>query len=103
MNAKTLNQITADIAALRTEIANLANAIAMNRRPNDDPTSFSVLQFCQRNNISRRLFFRLQQEGRAPRVMRIRGRKSIRISREAETDWVRAREADRAAERQAAE
>lgn len=47
----------------------------------------SVEHFCKSNGISRSFFYKLQREGKAPRVMKI-GRRTL-ISREAASEWRR--------------
>ncbi len=49
--------------------------------------AFSVEDFCQAHAMSRFTFYRLQKNGRGPRVMRVDGRQ--RISVEAAADWRR--------------
>ena len=53
--------------------------------------AFSRAEFCVRNNISLSLYNRLKQQGLAPAEMQLNT--SIRISREAELEWQRARTA----------
>jgi hypothetical protein len=55
-----------------------------------EPQVISRKDFCIRNKISDCTFFKLQREGRGPRVMHV-GR-TIRITLEAERDWRAARE-----------
>jgi hypothetical protein len=58
--------------------------------------AFSVAEFCLRNRISPTTFHKLKREGRGPRVMWLGA--AQRISREAEADWRRAREAEAASQ-----
>lgn len=51
----------------------------------------SVLGFCQRHQISRSHFYNLLARGEGPRIFRIG--KLVRVSAEAEAEWVRQREA----------
>ena len=53
--------------------------------------AFSISEFCRRNCISRSMFYKLRRFGIGPRVMRV-GVRQI-ISRDAERDWQREREA----------
>lgn len=55
------------------------------------PTALSIDEFCERNRISRALFYILRKEGGAPRVMKVRGRTLISVA--AEHDWQRQMEA----------
>jgi|SRR5215472_5356380 len=52
------------------------------------PASFSLRQFCNRHGIRERHYYQLQAEGRAPRTMTIGN--EVRISRQAEADWISA-------------
>lgn len=52
--------------------------------------AFTIDAFCRSHGISRALFYKLQKDGRAPRVMRV-GAKPL-ISVEAAADWRRAME-----------
>jgi predicted DNA-binding transcriptional regulator AlpA len=45
----------------------------------------SVADFCRTNSISRSLFYKLQREGKGPRIMKI-GRRTL-ISQEASAEW----------------
>ena len=56
----------------------------------------SIAGFCRRQKISRAHYYNEKNAGRGPREYRVGT--LVRISPEAETEWVRAREAD--AERQ---
>lgn len=49
------------------------------------PNAQSVDAFCESNGISRSLFYKLQREGKAPRIMKI-GRRTL-ISSEAAAEW----------------
>jgi hypothetical protein len=65
--------------------------IAQTRRP--ELASFTILQFCDRHQISESTYHKLRREKRGPRVLSI-GTDGIRISRQAELDWIREREAE---------
>jgi hypothetical protein len=54
------------------------------------PASFSINQFCQRYHISRAKYFGMRKAGIGPVEMRL-GPGTVRITREAELDWQRAR------------
>jgi hypothetical protein len=55
------------------------------------PASFSINQFCQRYHISRAKYFGMRKAGIGPAEMRL-GPGTVRITREAELDWQRARQ-----------
>jgi len=54
-------------------------------------------QFCFKHNMSARHLQRLKEQGRGPRMMLV-GNKATRITPEADRDWVKEREAERAAQ-----
>ncbi|TGQ17881.1 transcriptional regulator [Mesorhizobium sp. M2E.F.Ca.ET.166.01.1.1] len=64
-----------------------------------DHTDRSIPGFCRRQKISRSSYYNLKTAGLAPREYVIG--KLVRISPEAEADWVKAREADGDARRAA--
>lgn len=64
------------------------------------PRDPSIAGFCRRTLISRSSFYNLVAAGEAPRMFRIG--KLVRISAEAEAEWVRRREALHAGEEVAA-
>lgn len=53
--------------------------------------SESVKDFCQSNNISKSMFYKMQREGKGPRVMKV-GRRTL-ISHEAAAAWRKSLEA----------
>lgn len=63
--------------------------IAQAKRP--EQASFTILQFCDRHQISESTYHKLRREKRGPRVLSI-GTDGLRISRQAELDWVADRE-----------
>jgi hypothetical protein len=73
---------------LDTVLAHLTNA-------KSDAASFSIPEFCERNRISESQYHKLRREGRGPRLMST-GSAAVRISREAEADWIREREREAA-------
>jgi len=62
------------------------------RKPPDGPVdAYTIQEFCRRNGISERMFFKMQSLGLAPRLMSVGTRKLVSI--EAAAEWRRAREA----------
>ncbi|MCK1311603.1 transcriptional regulator [Bradyrhizobium sp. 45] len=53
--------------------------------------SFSIDEWCQLHRFSRPFFYKLRGQGQAPRTYNV-GR-IVRITEEANTEWLRAREA----------
>jgi predicted DNA-binding transcriptional regulator AlpA len=54
---------------------------------------YSIKEFCARYDTSRTAFYRLQREGRGPRLMKV-GRRTV-ISHEAAQEWAQSMEASR--------
>jgi predicted DNA-binding transcriptional regulator AlpA len=54
--------------------------------------SFTVVEWCQARKDSRSMFYKLVAQGKAPRTHSV-GSKRL-ISPEADTEWLRAREAE---------
>jgi predicted DNA-binding transcriptional regulator AlpA len=61
-----------------------------NYQADHDRGSWSINEFCRRHGFSRRSFYNLLENGAGPRVMRVGGRRLV--SRQAELDWIAARE-----------
>lgn len=53
--------------------------------------SFTLKRFLARNSLSKSQYHKLRREGRGPRIMKT-GSVGVRISRQAELDWIAARE-----------
>jgi hypothetical protein len=53
-------------------------------------SSFTINEICKRNRVSRGKYFSLRRAGLGPVEMRL-GPATVRITREAELDWQRAR------------
>ena len=47
--------------------------------------AFGIAKFCQRNDISRALFYKLDAQGKAPRTIKV-GRRRL-ITPDAEREW----------------
>jgi hypothetical protein len=61
----------------------------------EEKDAYSIQEWAKRHDVSVPLFYKLQREGRGPRVMHI-GRRTL-ISAEAAAQWRREREAESAA------
>jgi hypothetical protein len=55
-----------------------------------EPVAYNVDEFCKAHRISRAMYYKLNDQGLAPRVMRV-GTRAL-ISKEAAADWRRERE-----------
>jgi hypothetical protein len=89
--------LAADIAELKQQLSRVTDALTR-LADGDRRASFRLREWQQRHNLSESQYFKLKRQGRAPRVMQT-GDAGQRISREADADWVREREAE-AAEKQ---
>jgi hypothetical protein len=54
--------------------------------------SFTIDEFCGRHKFSRSTYYKLQRVGKGPRTMPVLD--CVRISEDAEREWVAAREAE---------
>ena len=63
-------------------------------------SAFTVSEWCERNRISRSLFYILDRRGEAPRTFRV-GKRRL-ITAKADAEWIREREAESAHEAEAA-
>jgi hypothetical protein len=61
----------------------------------ENRSSLTITEWCARHDISRRQFNLLEQQGRAPRTFNA-GKKSRRISADADAAWIIEREAEAA-------
>ena len=57
---------------------------------NVDPQAYSVPGFCQAVGISKSLFYKLCQEGRGPKTLKV-GRRTL-VSKSAAAEWITALE-----------
>jgi hypothetical protein len=81
--------LASEVAALKRQVAQL---LCLLGQADAGGQALSISQFCARNNISRGFFYKLKKSGKAPRIMKIDGRRII--SPEAERDWRVERERD---------
>jgi hypothetical protein len=82
--------LAADIAALRDELRRVVQMFALLVREGE-AASFKLKKFLERNDLSESQYHKLRRQGRGPRVMSV-GSCGVRISRQAERDWIAARE-----------
>jgi hypothetical protein len=83
----------ADIATLREQLSDVLATLARlaNAAREGETASFTLKMFLTRNQLSESQYHKLRRQGRGPRVMSV-GSCGVRISREAERDWIAARE-----------
>jgi hypothetical protein len=82
-----------DIAALKEQLYEvLATLVMLARAASEgERSSFTLKEFQRRHNLSESQFFKLCREGHGPRLMSV-GSVGKRVSREADRDWITARE-----------
>ena len=83
----------ADIAALKGQLSDVLAMLELlvNAAREGEAASFTVKKFLARNDLSESQYHKLRRQGRGPRVMSV-GSCGVRISRQAERDWIAARE-----------
>jgi predicted DNA-binding transcriptional regulator AlpA len=89
--------LAADIAALKQQLSRVTDALAR-LAEGDRRVSLTIAEWCARHGLSESQYHKLRKQNRAPRALKI-GSAGLRISIEADADWVRDREAE-AAEKQ---
>src|SRR6516162_71677 len=82
----------ADIAALKGQLSDVL-AVLVSAARESEAASFKLKKFLARNDLSESQYHKLRRQGRGPRVMSV-GSCGVRISRQAERDWIAARETE---------
>jgi hypothetical protein len=98
---RATKHLSNEFTELKTQLAAVIEAMTRLADNKDDAASFSIPEFCKRHRFSEAQYHKLKREGRGPRVMTT-GSTGVRISRAAEADWIREREAE-AKQRKAAQ
>ena len=62
--------------------------------------SYSIETWCKRHDVSRSTYYKLKAANKAPRTMEVLG--CVRISEDADREWVAAREAEASSAMEAA-
>jgi hypothetical protein len=85
----------ADIVALKGQLGDMLATLAAlaNAAREGETGSYTLKQFLARHKLSESQYHKLRRTGRGPRTMRT-GSVGVRISRQAELDWIVAREAE---------
>ena len=93
MRSVKQNIATPDIAELRDELRRVGEmlAILVNAASEGEAASSTLKEFRARHRLSESQYHKLRRQGRGPRVMSVGG---VRVSREADRDWIQAREAE---------
>jgi hypothetical protein len=83
----------ADIDVLKGQLSDvLAMLVALaNAARETEAASFTLKEFRARHRLSESQYHKLRRQGRGPRVMSVGG---VRVSREADRDWIEARETE---------
>jgi hypothetical protein len=84
-----------DIAELRDELGRIVQMLAAlaNAAREGETASFTPKKFRARHKLSESQYHKLRRQGRGPRTMSV-GSCGERISRQAERDWIEARETE---------
>jgi hypothetical protein len=84
-----------DIAGLRDQLRRVVQMLAflVNAARESEVGSYTRKQFRTRHKLSESQYHKLRRQGRSPRVMSV-GSCGVRISRQAELDWIAARETE---------
>jgi hypothetical protein len=84
-----------DIAALKGQLSDVLAALVtlLNATSEHEVASFTLKSFLARNHLPESQYHKLRRQGPGPRVMSV-GSCGVRISRQAELDWIAAREID---------
>ena len=92
---KAIATVAADIAAMKGQLGGVIASLAglVNAANEGARGSFTLEEFRKRHALSESQYHKLRREGRGPRLMST-GDVGVRISREADKDWVLAREAE---------
>jgi hypothetical protein len=87
------NIAVADIAELRDGLDRVVQMLALlvNAARESENASFTLKEFRARHRLSESQYHKLRRQGRGPRLMSVGG---VRVSREADRDWIAAREAE---------
>jgi hypothetical protein len=103
MRSVKQNIATPDIAQLRDELSRVVQMlellVCMARE--GEAASFKLKKFLARNDLSESQYHKLRRQRRGPRVMSV-GSCGVRISRQAERDWIAAREIEAEAAKETA-
>ena len=93
MRSVKQNIATPDIAELRDELRRVGEmlAILVYAASEGEAASSTLKEFRARHRLSESQYHKLRRQGRGPRVMSVGG---VRVSREADRDWIAAREAE---------
>jgi hypothetical protein len=85
----------ADIAALKGQLSDVLAVLVVlaSAARESEAASFKLKKFLARNDLSESQYHKLRRQKRGPRVMSV-GSCGVRISRQAELDWIAARETE---------
>jgi hypothetical protein len=92
-----------DLASLKGQLSDALTTLAAltNAAREGETGSYTLNQFRARHKLSESQYHKLRRAGRGPRTMRT-GSVGVRISREAELDWIAARETEAEAAKETA-
>jgi hypothetical protein len=95
MRSVKQNIAAPDIAELHDELRRVGETLAflVTAAREREAASYTLKQFLARHRLSESQYHKLRRTGRGPRTMRT-GSVGLRISRQAELDWIAEREAE---------
>jgi hypothetical protein len=88
-------ELSTEVSNLKRQVSRLVSLLAA-LSPGDPvgQSSFTIPQWCRKHHISRAHYYRLKKRRKAPRTMEADG--LVRITPEADRDWMLEREAEAA-------
>jgi hypothetical protein len=102
MRSPKQNFAVPDIAELRDELRRVGELLGflVNAAREGEVGSYTLKQFRTRHKLSESQYHKLRRQRRGPRVMSV-GSCGVRISREADRDWITERETEAVAAKEA--
>ena len=93
MRSPKQNITVPDLADLKEQLGSVIATLTLlvDAAGEREAASFTLKRFLARNSLSESQYHKLRREGRGPRIMKT-GSVGVRISRQAELDWIAARE-----------
>ena len=88
-----IGEVHERLDALTKQIEALSKTIKERSEP---AASYTIKQWRGMHSLSEAQYYKLRREGRGPRLMSV-GSEGVRISRQADLDWIAEREHDRVA------
>jgi len=101
MQSRSVTAILEEIADVKAKVLDMVEKIdALLAKPGGAAgapvarTSLTIKEFCERNHLSEGQYHKLRRVGKGPRTMKAGKSRGVRISIEAEREWIAERETD---------